>query len=89
MYPLDLDGVLTNLNIDKHQSRAIPQSPSAFVYLDPFTEQYGISGDELMISEADDQRIKERPPRIVFLPLCIQESLAHIFDRGAWREASF
>jgi hypothetical protein len=48
--------------------------------LDPAAEQDSITSDELLVSQPNDKRIKERSPRIVFFPLGIQKPLSNVSD---------
>lgn len=52
--------------------------------LDPTAEQHGISSDEVLITKPNNEWVEEWPPRIVLLPLSVQELLADVLDRCTW-----
>jgi len=51
--------------------------------LDPAAEQDPITSDKLLVPQPNDKRIEKRSPRIVLLPLGVQETLANVSNGGS------
>lgn len=76
-------------------TRALDQLPwlvgrfscaAEWAYFDPAAEQHSVPRDELLVPEADDERVEERAPRVVLLPLSRKRSGARTVKRSlVWK----
>jgi len=58
-------------------------------YFDPSAQKYSIARDKLLVTEPDDEWVKKWTPRVMLLPLVLQEALTNVCERRSGREVTF